>query len=162
MLQSLIAFAKEAHAVVDWPYFIRLSGAWTAVLLCWYQFMCWYFTNVRKDPLPLSEKRKAWFCSFLISSLSTPLGVIYAVNIFKADWDPSIMLERDVMSQTILILFLTYLVIDMCLGLREYRHEFGILSGCKWSTHASLLLSFLSGLNPRSLLVPGHVHAPGT
>lgn len=70
------------------------------------------------------------FLSFLVSTCSTPIGIAYALRIVSPKWDAAELLERDWLSQTVLTVFLTYLVVDMALGLREYRTEFGVLSGC--------------------------------
>lgn len=34
-------------------------------------------------------------------------------------------------TQAVLTVFLTYLLVDMALGYREYHTEFGVLSGCE-------------------------------
>ena len=60
MLAALKAFAAEAQGAVDWHVTGRIAACTTAALLLWYRAMCAYFTHVRRDPLPLSEKRKAW------------------------------------------------------------------------------------------------------
>lgn len=33
--------------------------------------------------------------------------------------------------QTVLVIFVVYLLLDMVLGYKEYRTEFGMLSGCE-------------------------------
>jgi hypothetical protein len=61
MLAGLKAFGAEAaEAAIDWPVTGRIAACTAAILLLWYRGMCAYFIHVRKDPLPLSEKRKAW------------------------------------------------------------------------------------------------------
>lgn len=60
MLAGLKAFGAEAAEVIDWRVTGRIAAGTTAALLLWFRFMCAYFIHVRKDPLPLSEKRKAW------------------------------------------------------------------------------------------------------
>lgn len=77
------------------------------------------------DPTPPPR-----FLSFLVSICSTPIGVAYALRILQPTWDAAELLERDALSQAVLTVFLTYLIVDMGLGLLEYRSEFGVLSGC--------------------------------
>ncbi len=55
----------------------------------------------------------------------------YALRILSPRWDPAELLERDALSEAVLTMFLTYLIVDMALGFREYRSEFGVLSGCE-------------------------------
>lgn len=132
-LQGLQDFATEAHQVVPWRDFFSLSLPFALFLLAWYAGFCWYFIHIRKDKLPLSQKRKAWFCSFFISCMSTPFGIIYASRILSPKWDPAEMLEADATSRVLLTLFLTYLIVDMGLGLFQYKDEFGVLAG--WVHH---------------------------
>ena len=132
-LQGLQDFAAEAHQVVPWRDFFSLSLPFALFLLAWYAGFCWYFIHIRRDKLPLSQKRKAWFCSFFISCMSTPFGIIYALRILSPKWDPEEMLDADATSRVLLTLFLTYLVVDMGLGLFQYKDEFGVLSG--WIHH---------------------------
>lgn len=69
MLAGLQAFAAEAAEAIDWWVTGRIAAGTVAVLLLWYRFMCAYFIHVRKDPLPLSEKRKAWYVRPVVRAL---------------------------------------------------------------------------------------------
>lgn len=133
MLQALHAFILEARAMVPWREFLALFFSFSFFLLCWYKGMCLYFIHFRKDSQPLSSKRKAWFLSFIVSCLSTPIGIYYALRIFSPSWDPAEMLETDATPRMLLTLFWTYLIIDMCVGFVEYKEDFGVLSG--WVHH---------------------------
>ena len=133
MLQALQSFAAEARATVPWTELAWTVLPFAAFLLCCFQTLSWCFLHVRCDPPPLSEKRKAYFCSLVVSCLSTPFGIYYATRILQPGWDPAEMLETDALSKTLLSLFWTYLLVDMGIGLVAYRHEFGCLSG--WVHH---------------------------
>lgn len=133
MIKTLSMMFGEVGIIVNWWDVLVTVVFFSVVLLCWYQAMCSYFTQTSKDGQGPSQKQKAWFLSFFISCLSTPLGVYYLSRALSPDWDASEMLDTDAFSRSVLTLFWVYLIVDMAVGYFEYPGEFGLLSG--WVHH---------------------------
>lgn len=98
-----------------------------AVLLIWYVSLKAYLRNTGR---PVTAKPRAWILSLLASFISTPIGVVYGLELLQPGWKSARLLEADEFSDFMTVFFVVYFIIDTILGIIDYGSEFGILTGC--------------------------------